>query len=251
MPPFVGRLIGLALFAAVAGCASSPPRLGAAALAAAKSPRTWAPLAGAAVLSMGDLDDSVSDWAADERPLFGNSAEGASDDLRNAAVAGYLVTAIAAPADNTAERPRWQRLGWGVAALYAQGGAIEGLKDAVGRQRPDGSNDRGFPSGHAGMASSAATLGQRNLRTMPIAAPWRRGASIGFDVLAAGTAWARVEAEKHHAADVLAGYAIGHFIAAFVSEAFIEPGLPAAELAFHGFGNGGALRLTIPLDPSR
>ena len=186
---------------------------------------------------MGDLDDSVSDWAADERPLFGNSAEGASDDLRNAAVAGYLVTAIAAPADNTAERPRWQRLGWGVAALYAQGGAIEGLKDTVGRQRPDGSNDRGFPSGHAGMASSAATLGQRNLRTMPIAAPWRRGASIGF--------------EKHHAADVLAGYAIGHFIAAFVSEAFIEPGLPAAELAFHGFGNGGALRLTIPLDPSR
>lgn len=251
MPPFVGRLIGLALLAAVAGCASSPPRLGAAALAAAKSPRTWAPLAGAAVLSIGDLDEEVSDWAADERPLFGGSAEGVSDDLRNAAVAGFLITALAAPADNTAEGSRWRRLSWGVAALYAQGGVIEGLKDIVGRQRPDGSNDRGFPSGHAGMASSAAALGQRNLRAMPIAEPWRRGASIGFDALAAGSAWARVEAEKHHAADVLAGYAIGHFIAAFVSEAFIEPSLPAAELAFQGSSNGGALRLTVPLHPVR
>ncbi len=251
MPPFVGRLIGLALLAAVAGCASSPPRLGAAAFAAAKSPRTWAPLAGAAVLSIGDLDEEVSDWAADERPFFGGSAEGVSDDLRNAAVAGFLVTALAAPVDNTAEGSRWRRLGWGLAALYAQGGAIEGLKDVVGRQRPDGSNDRGFPSGHAGLASSAAILGQRNLRAMPIAAPWRRGASIGFEVLAAGTAWARVEAEKHHAADVLAGYAIGHFVAAFVSEAFIEPGLPAAELTFQGIGNGGALRLTMPIRPVR
>ena len=247
MPPFVGRLIGLALLAAVAGCASSPPRLGAAALAAAKSPRTWAPLAGAAVLSIGDLDEEVSDWAADERPLFGGSAEGVSDDLRNAAVAGFLVTALATPAD----QGRWRRVGWGVTALYAQGGVVEGLKDIVERQRPDGSNDRGFPSGHAGMASSAAALGQRNLRAMPIAEPWRRGASIGFDALAAGSAWARVEAEKHHAADVLAGYAIGHFIAAFVSEAFIEPSLPAAELAFQGSSNGGALRLTVPLHPVR
>ena len=201
------------------------------------------------MLSVGDLDESVSDWAADERPVFGGSAEGASDDLRNAAVVGYLVTAVAVPADNAAERIR--RTGWGLAALVAQGGAVKGLKDVVERQRPDGSNDRGFPSGHTGLASSAAALGQRNLRALTIAPGWRRSASIGFDALAVGTAWARVEAEKHHAVDVLAGYAIGHFIAAFVSEAFIEPGLPAAELRFQGIGNGGALHLTLPLDPGR
>ena len=249
MPSFWGRLIGLAMLAAVAGCASSPQHLGAAALAAAKSPRTWAPLAGAAVMSVGDLDESVSEWAADERPLFGGSAEGASDDMRNAAVAGYLVTALAAPAADTTDRMR--RIAWGLTALYAQGGVVEGLKDVVERQRPDGSNDRGFPSGHTGVAASAATLGQRNLRALAIAPGWRRGASIGFDALAVGTAWARMEAEKHHAADVLAGYSIGHFVAAFVAVAFIEPALPAAELTFQGFGNGGALRLTVPLDPSR
>ena len=246
---FVGRLIGFALLAALAGCASSPPRLGAAALSAAKSPRTWVPLAGAAVLSVGDLDESVSDWAADERPLFGGSADEASSDLRNAAVVGYLVTAFAVPTDNAADKAR--RLGWGLTALLAQGRAVEGLKDVVERQRPNGRNDRAFPSGHAGVAAAAATLGQRNLRTMPMAASWRRGASIGFDVLAAGTAWARMEAEKHHAADVLAGYGIGHFVAAFVSEAFIEPQLPAAELTFQGYGNGGALRLTVPLQAVR
>ena len=245
----LAHLICLAVLAVVAGCASSPPRLGAAALSAAKSPRTWVPLAGAAVLTVGGLDESVSDWAAEERPIFGGSAQGASDDLRDAAVVGYLVTAVAVPADNAAERIR--RAGWGLAALVAQGGAVQGLKDVVKRQRPNGSNDRGFPSGHTGMASSAATLGQRNLRTLTIAPGWRRGASFGFDALAVGTAWARVEAEKHHAADVLAGYAIGHFIAAFVSEAFIEPGLPTAELRFQGIGNGGALRLTVPLDPVR
>ncbi len=198
---------------------------------------------------MGDLDESVSDWAADERPLFGGSAEGASDDLRNAAVAGYLVTALAAPADDVGGRMR--RIGWGLTALYAQGGVVEGLKDVVERQRPDGSNNRGFPAGHPGLASSAATLGQRNLRALAIAPGWRRGGSIAFDALAVGTAWARMEAEKHHAADVLAGYAVGHFIAAFVSEAFIEPGLPDTELTFQGLGDGGALRLTVPLGPSR
>ena len=247
MRPVLGRLIGLALLVALAGCASSPPRLGDAALTAAKSPRTWVPLAGAAVLSIGDLDESVSDWAADERPLFGGSAKGASDDLRNAAVAGFLVTALATPAD----RGRWRRIGWGVTALYAQGGVVEGLKDVVGRQRPDGSNDRGFPGGHAGVAASAATLGQRNLRALALAPRWRRTASLSFDALAVGAGWARIEAEKHHAADVLAGYAIGHFIAAFVSEAFIEPTLPAADLSFQAIGNGGALRLTLPLDPVR
>ena len=245
MRPIRIRLIGIAALAALAGCASSPPRLGDAALAAAKSPRTWVPLAGAAVLSVGDLDDSVSEWAADERPLFGSNAAGVSDDLRDIAFAGFLVTALAVPTDDPAERLR--RLGWGLAAIAAQGGAVEELKDSVGRQRPDGSNDRGFPSGHAGIASSAATLGQRNLSSLPLGPHWRGAASLGFDALAAGTAWARVEAEKHHAVDVLAGYAIGHFVAAFVSEAFIVPQLPAAELTFQGFEQGGVLRLTLPL----
>ena len=37
----------------------------------ARDPHTWVPLAGAAVLSIGDLDEDLSDWAVREHPLFG------------------------------------------------------------------------------------------------------------------------------------------------------------------------------------
>jgi membrane-associated phospholipid phosphatase len=42
--------------------------------------------------------------------------------------------------------------------------------------------------------------------------------------LAAGTAWARVEAQKHFPSDILAGAALGNFVASFVHDAFL--GLP-------------------------
>lgn len=52
----------------------------------------------------------------------------------------------------------------------------------------------------------------------------------GLAGLAVGTAWARVEARKHYPADVLAGLSPGHFISAFVGDAFlgVESGDSAA-----------------------
>jgi len=44
---------------------------------------------------------------------------------------------------------------------------------------------------------------------------------IGFGVIAAGTAWARVEGGVHYPSDVLAGMALGHFVAAFINDAFM------------------------------
>ena len=44
---------------------------------------------------------------------------------------------------------------------------------------------------------------------------------VGVMTLAAGTAWARVEAKKHFPSDVLAGAALGNFIASFVHDAFL------------------------------
>ncbi len=62
----------------------------------------------------------------------------------------------------------------------------------------------------------------------------------GLVLITAGTAWARVEANKHYPADILAGMAIGHFISAFVNDAFLgldnSPGIyPDAEIAKNGF----------------
>ena len=47
---------------------------------------------------------------------------------------------------------------------------------------------------------------------------------IGNIFLATGVGWARVEAGKHYPSDVLAGAALGHFLSAFIYDAFI--GLP-------------------------
>jgi len=43
----------------------------------------------------------------------------------------------------------------------------------------------------------------------------------GFISFGAGTSWARVEAGMHYPSDVLAGAALGHFIAAVVNDAFL------------------------------
>ena len=60
-------------------------RIKTATLNAATDPETWVPVAGALLLSIGDLDEDLSDWAIRETPVFGSisSAEDASDDLKS------------------------------------------------------------------------------------------------------------------------------------------------------------------------
>ena len=71
---------------------------------------------------------------------------------------------------------------------------------------------------------------------------------VGFYGMAGGTAWARVEAEKHHATDVLVGYALGHFVARCMHNAFLQPRATPMSLQFtpHA-GGGGAITLRFPL----
>jgi len=105
---------------------------------------------------------------------------------------------------------------WSVGVPLAEGdrqGALQGgasgaagflsaqaLKEAFPEQRPDGSGNDSFPSGHTATAFAAATSILE-----------RRGPGEGVPALAlAGVVGlARVEAEKHHWYDVVAGAAIG------------------------------------------
>ena len=91
-------------------------------------------------------------------------------------------------------------------ALQAGGSAAtgfavaQGLKQVFPEMRPDGSGNDSFPSGHTATAFAAASSILE-----------RRGAGEGIPALAIASfvGLARVEADKHHWYDVLAGAAIG------------------------------------------
>lgn len=111
-------------------------------------------------------------------------------------LAGVAVTATLAKSDTTG-------LKQGLATTGATLLTVEALKALVGEQRPDGSDDKSFPSGHTALAFAAATyLDVRYGQEYPGFVPVAYG-------LAALTGLARVKADKHYVQDVVAGAAIG------------------------------------------
>jgi len=80
------------------------------------------------------------------------------------------------------------------------------LKSSIHRLRP-GHGTNSFPSGHSAMAFTGATLIERNL------GPY---AGIPAYLLAAFTAFERVESGRHFPSDVLAGAAIGTLSASII-----------------------------------
>ena len=107
-----------------------------------------------------------------------------------------VVAALGVPAVQGDWRGDLQAAG----SLAAAGGTTYVLKELVHERRPDGSDNRSFPSGHTSISfAAAATLEKRY--------GWKAGlpalAVAGFVGLA------RVEADKHYVHDVVAGAAIG------------------------------------------
>ncbi len=191
------------------------------------SPATWVPLVGAGVFALGDLDDRVSDWASEHHPLFGSQsgAGDASNYLVGLLGAEALGTALATPSGDTPGAWALAKLKGGAveAGAVAATGALSGwLKDGSNRERPDGSDNESFPSGHTSLAFAFATLANRNLDSIDFLGDFRTPLQISNTVLASGVAWARVEAHKHHPSDVLFGAALGHFLNAFIHDAFLN-----------------------------
>ena len=215
----------------------SAHEFGHAAVAAAKDPNTWVPLAGAAALGITGLDDNLSEWAVDHQPLFGNDAGDASNTLRDLSTISYAATALLAPRPEFTDKMRG--IAVGISAIALTEGITRVTKSVTDRERPNAQNNASLPSGHASAASVRATLAAANLDYMPLPKWANVGFKIGFYGIAGGTAWARVEAEKHHVADVLVGYALGHFIARFMHVAFLEAGNDNVSISFIPQPDGG------------
>lgn len=132
--------------------------------------------------------------------LASPSAHAASQDdwatASDIGVGSLVLWSIGVPAAE-GDGPGALQAGASVAAGY---GTAAGLKQIFPEQRPDGSGNDSFPSGHTATAFAAAT-----------SILDRRGPDEGIPALAVASfvGLARVEADKHHWYDVLAGAAIG------------------------------------------
>ena len=71
--------------------------------------------------------------------------------------------------------------------------------------------------------------------------------TFGLYGIAGATGLARVEAGEHHLTDVLAGYGFGHFVAAFMQQAFMEAGTKTVSVSFVQADKGGVLVFSVPL----
>jgi len=191
--------------------------------------QTLIPAAGALVFCINDFDKKASKWASSHNPIFGSkdSAKKASDYLLIPLYAETFVTALATPSGEDSKNwAYWKMKGIGVegVALVTTYGVTTLLKEGTNRDRPDRSNDKSFPSSHSSNAFANATLSNRNLNAISLPKEVRLPLQVGNILLATSVAWARVEAQKHYPSDVLAGAALGHFLSAFIHDAFL--GLP-------------------------
>lgn len=215
------------------------------------SPGTLIPLTGALAIRIDNFDQRLSDWAVGHTPLFGSPAHAnlVSDYLRDALIGEALVTPLATPSGDTLGEWAPAKLqGYAVefAAIGATGAATEALKVEMHRHRPDGNDDMSFPSGHTSAAFSCATLANRNLDYIDALDQVRPALEVANTLVAAGVGWARVEAGKHYPSDVLFGAALGHFLSAFIHDAFMNlPQDSKVDFDFFPVENGGGIQIAF------
>ncbi len=198
-------------------------------MTAAQDPMTWVPMATALLIGATDTDHKISNWATEHHPVYGSqsAAQDASDRLRTALAGSALVTSLAAPGNRDALLPgRTGSLATAAMAAATTSQFTGALKDSTGRTRPNDVDQRSFPSSHSAAASTYATISAQRANALPLSLGQRRTLQTGFHVIAAATAWARVEAQAHYPIDVLIGFALGNFTAVLFNEALQRPQRP-------------------------
>ena len=174
--------------------------------------RWWQPvLVIGAIVTASLADGAVNDWVQDRRtPQSDDLARifryGGEPEVIFGIPGGILV------AGTIAGKPELQRSGGRVLLSVLAAGLTTGaIKVAAGRYRPAETDDPyifkpfsghdSFPSGHATMAFALATSLSHEIDNA-----W---ASAALYTFATGTAWSRLNDERHWLSDVLAGATVG------------------------------------------
>ncbi len=136
---------------------------------------------------------------------------------------------------------RFRRVTFDLAQGLVINGALTGIfKRSFGRQRPDSTNSRSFPSGHTSTAFTWATVLTRHF-----------GPEVGIPATLVATyiAVSRVEDNEHFFSDIVAGGVLGYVVGRTVSRFASESGGGEGRLSitpFAGRRHGGVhLQLTF------
>ncbi|WP_277656149.1 phosphatase PAP2 family protein [Seleniivibrio woodruffii] len=124
---------------------------------------------------------------------FDNDTAGTSGDVLRILLPAAAYSATVVNNDKEGRKEFLKSFSANIAATYS-------LKEFIKKDRPDGSGDDSFPSGHASMAFQAASFLQE-----------RYGRMYGMPAyaLAAYTSWTRLAVDEHDIEDVSVGAALG------------------------------------------
>jgi membrane-associated phospholipid phosphatase len=132
-----------------------------------------------------------------DKPYHG---DGPDDVLRFVPIASVF----ALKACGVESASSWKRLVVNTAASYAlSAGTAWGLKHSIRERRPDGTDQRAFPSGHATIAFAGAHILHKEYGRL---SPWVSVAGYG---VATAVSIDRIARNRHQWHDVCAGAAIG------------------------------------------
>lgn len=96
-----------------------------------------------------------------------------------------------------------QQIASAAAAFAVTAGTTYALKHTIHEMRPDGTDNRSFPSGHTAVAFCGATMLMHEYHDV---SPW---ITVAGYAVATGVAVDRVRRNRHHWGDVAAGAAVG------------------------------------------
>jgi len=201
-------------------------KVGSSALGAVSSPGVWLPAIAAVALQYNDLDARISNQASKHNYIFGSQtgAVNAGNWLVGIAGVAYGIIFLATPSGNDSQdwlQNKSQGLAVEGSAIGVTNLTTSALKTSTHRRRPNGTSHASFPSSHASNAAVLTRLSTLNLESIKMSDTTRWAADAGLYTISLGTAWARVEAQRHYPSDVLAGMALGNFMAAFFYNAFM------------------------------
>ncbi|HET7293494.1 MAG TPA: phosphatase PAP2 family protein [Vicinamibacteria bacterium] len=173
---------------------------------------------GAAAASF--ADDEVTDSLNSSGSGWGKTFETAGGPIW-----GSLFTAAMFTAGRFSDHARFRALTYDmVDAVIVNFAYSEVIKAAVGRERPNGENDKSLPSGHASNAFTIATIVERHYG-------WKLG--VPAYAIAGVVGASRIQQDKHYVSDVVAGATLGYIVGRTVvrvNSRPLERGASAASL---------------------